>query len=168
MTSAYISMGSNLGDRQANILTATRLLSDNAKILIISSIYETEPEGYKKQPDFLNCVVNVEVETDAPTLLTKLKNIEERMGREQSFKNAARIIDLDLLFFNQDIIREPDLEVPHPRLLERSFVLVPMVEIAAGFTHPALHKTMTQLLNELKSGSRVKLWGVKQAGSTGS
>ncbi|MHB8086120.1 MAG: dihydropteroate synthase [Dehalococcoidia bacterium] len=150
----FIGIGSNLGDKLANVTKAIKMLSEFATIDQISSLYETEPEG-PKQPDFLNCVLKAEVGAGPMELLGILKDIENRMGREPAPRNGPRTIDLDLLIYNNQAIETPDLIVPHPRLHQRVFVLVPMTEVAPSFYHPTLHKSMRQLLSELNSSSRV-------------
>jgi 2-amino-4-hydroxy-6-hydroxymethyldihydropteridine diphosphokinase len=158
MTGAYIGLGSNVGDRESNLNMAIGLISQSTPVLVTSSFYQTEPEGYKDQPDFLNSVAFVDAEGAAGELLKLLSNIEVRIGRERPFAGGPRVIDLDLLFFGGAIISEPGLEVPHPRLHLRAFVLVPMLEIAPGFIHPVLHKSMKELLAGLASGYRVEKW----------
>jgi 2-amino-4-hydroxy-6-hydroxymethyldihydropteridine diphosphokinase len=155
MTGAYIGLGSNLGDRMANLDKAISLLSRHMSIIKLSSVYETEPEGFKGQPDFLNCVVLAEVEVDALAVLATLKGMEKQVGRVGSFAGGPRLIDADLLFYGQEVINEPGLVVPHPRIRQRLFVLVPLAEIAADFSHPVLHKTISQLLAGSDSRSRV-------------
>jgi 2-amino-4-hydroxy-6-hydroxymethyldihydropteridine diphosphokinase len=155
MTGAYIGLGTNLGDRLANLDKAVSLLSRHMSIIKVSSVYETEPEGFKGQPDFLNCVVLAEVEVDALAVLAILKGMEKQVGRVGSFAGGPRLIDADLLFYGREVIDEPGLVVPHPRIRQRRFVLVPLAEIDADFTHPVLHKTISQLLTELDSKSRV-------------
>ena len=159
MAEVFIGIGSNLGDRLANLNNAVGLLAQECEIKQISSIFETEPEGYEPQPDFLNCVVRGETGLRPLELLDELKSIEKMMGRTASFSNAPRPIDLDILFYRDEIIKAKELEIPHPRLQDRAFVLVPMVQMAPQFTHPALHKTMQQLLSELPKGKRVEKWG---------
>ena len=155
MTHAYIGLGTNVGDRPANLDKAVSLLSQHMSIIKVSSVYETEPEGFKGQPDFLNCVVLAEVEVDALAVLAILKGMEKQMGRVGSFEGGPRLIDADLLFYGQEVIDEPGLVVPHPRIRQRRFVLVPLAEIAADFIHPVLHKTILQLLSGSDSQSRV-------------
>ena len=155
MTLAYIGLGTNLGERLANLNQAVCLLSQHIRISKTSSVYETEPEGFKRQPDFLNCVVLANVEADARALLAILKDMERLMGRADSIAGGPRLIDADLLFYGREVIDQPGLVVPHPRLHQRRFVLVPLAEIAADFIHPVLHKTILQLLCESHSRSRV-------------
>jgi len=130
MTLAYIGLGSNMSDREANLSQAVRLVSQIAPVLAASSLYLTEPEGYKDQPDFLNSVVCVDTKATAVDLLKVINGIEAQMGRERPFYRAPRVIDLDLLLFDGAIINQPELQVPHPRLHLRAFVLAPMTEIA--------------------------------------
>ncbi|MGD0856072.1 MAG: 2-amino-4-hydroxy-6-hydroxymethyldihydropteridine diphosphokinase [Dehalococcoidia bacterium] len=159
MTEVFIGFGSNMGDRQAYLNSAVGLLAQECEIIQVSSIFETEPEGFTDQPDFLNCVVKGETGLRPRELLDELKSIEKTMGRKPSFRNAPRPIDLDIIFYGDEIVKEAGLEIPHPRLQERAFVLVPMAQIAPQFTHPTLHKTMQQLLSEMMKGQRVEKWG---------
>jgi 2-amino-4-hydroxy-6-hydroxymethyldihydropteridine diphosphokinase len=158
MTGVFIGLGSNLGDRQANLNRAVQLISQGLPVLATSSLYQTEPAGLKDQPDFLNSVAHVDTDATAGKLLKILGGIEMLMGRERPFTGAPRVIDLDLLFFGDAIISQPGLEVPHPRLHQRAFVLVPMAEIAPDFVHPVLHKSMRELLAGLAPGYRVEKW----------
>jgi 2-amino-4-hydroxy-6-hydroxymethyldihydropteridine diphosphokinase len=155
VTRAYIGLGTNLGDRLANINKAVALLARNIRIIEASALYETEPEDYKNQPDFYNCVVLADVEADATALLAILKNMEKQVGRTGSFQGGPRMIDADLLFYGREVINRPGLVVPHPRIPQRRFVLVPLAEIAADFVHPVLHKSIAQLLSGAVSQSRV-------------
>jgi len=166
MTVAYIGLGSNMGDREGNLAQAVRLISQIAPVLAASSLYLTEPEGYKDQSDFLNNVVCVDTKATAVDLLKVINGIEAQMGRERPFDRAPRVIDLDLLLFDGAIINQPGLEVPHPRLHLRAFVLAPMTEIAPDLVHPVLHKTMKELLTGLTPGYRIEKWaGNKYKGS---
>ncbi len=158
MTVAYIGLGSNLGDREANLNKAISMLSQNSPVITVSSIFQTEPEVCKDQPDFLNSVACIDTDHAAVELLKTLNSIERQMGRERPYAGAPRVIDLDLLIFGGDIISQPGLDVPHPRLHLRVFVLAPMAEIAPDFVHPVLHKSMKELLIALKPGYRIEKW----------
>jgi 2-amino-4-hydroxy-6-hydroxymethyldihydropteridine diphosphokinase len=165
VTEVFIGVGSNMGDRQANITSAVKSLSQYGKIGPVSSLYETEPVGFAEQPDFLNCVISLETGIAAAILLENLKEIEKSVGRKSSFRNAPRPIDLDILFYGKRIFKpallesRPRLEIPHPRLHTRAFVLVPMAEIAPSFIHPVLKKSVQQMLSELAVEKRVTRWG---------
>lgn len=159
MTIAYIGIGSNEGDRFTNLYNSIGLLVQECDIKQISTVYETEPEGFADQPDFLNCVVEVSTELRPQQLLQALKSIEMMMGRAPSFLNGPRVIDLDILLYGDEVIDTSELTVPHPRMHERAFVLVPLKEIAPDCVHPVLHKMIKSLLSELKNGGVVKEWG---------
>lgn len=145
----YIALGSNLGDREDNLQKALDEISGFAEIKQKSTIIETEPEGYKEQNFFLNMVIAVQTNLTAFELLEKLQETEQKMGRIRKIKNGPRTIDLDILFFNDETIKTPDLEIPHPRLHKRVFVLNPMNEVAPEIIHPILKKSIKTLKNEL-------------------
>ena len=156
MTDVFIGIGTNIGGRYGNIAKAIELISKIAIIDRISSIYETEPEGYKDQPYFLNSVIKIKTNLEPEALLACLQNIEKEMGRKPSFKDAPRVIDLDILIYGDVVLNKPDLQIPHPRLHERSFVLVPLVEIAPELEHPILHNNIIQLIQNLDSPGQVE------------
>ena len=159
MTVAFIGLGSNMGDRFFNLFSAAGLLIKECGLRKASSVYKTAPVGYKDQEDFFNCVLEVNTDMTPSELLNFLKSTERCVGREPSFKNGPRLIDLDLLLYDDEVIDTEGLAIPHPRMHERGFVLVPMQEIAPEIVHPVLHKTMQQLLEELKDSGDVEKWG---------
>jgi 2-amino-4-hydroxy-6-hydroxymethyldihydropteridine diphosphokinase len=150
MVEASIAFGSNIGDREANISTALRILKQKIKIIKTSSFYETKPMYLENQNWFLNSVVIIETEIKPEELLGVLKRIEKQMGRKEVGRNGPRIIDLDILFYKNQIINKDNLRIPHPKIQERAFVLVPLAEIEPNFVHPICKKTIAQLLSELK------------------
>jgi len=147
MPTVYLALGSNIGDRQANFREALRLLSQSGvQISKLSSIYETEPVDYLDQPWFLNAVIEAQTNLPAPQLLTTLRQIELQMGSKKPFAKGPRLIDLDILLYSNDTIDSPDLQVPHPRMLLRNFVLAPLAEIAPTLRHPTWSATASDLL----------------------
>ncbi|MBI3158033.1 MAG: 2-amino-4-hydroxy-6-hydroxymethyldihydropteridine diphosphokinase [Chloroflexi bacterium] len=149
MHTVYLGLGSNLGDRAANLAAAIAALPPNVRVAAQSSIYETAPWGYADQPAFLNQVFATRTAFRPRGLLAFLKNIERRVGRTPSFRNGPREIDIDILFYDDLQLDEPGLTIPHPRLHERAFVLVPLTEIAPDLIHPAAHKTIQTLLGTI-------------------
>lgn len=143
----YIALGTNLGDRLANLHAAIAALAPQIRVLAQSAVYETEPWGFADQPAFLNMVLRAETRLAPVDLLSQLKMLEASLGRTPSFRNGPRLIDLDILFYDDLILETPSLTIPHPRLHERAFVLVPMAELAPGFIHPLLGLNMTQLVS---------------------
>ncbi len=144
-----LSLGSNLGKRKYNILKALQYIRARASISRISSLYETEPVGYLNQPRFLNIACMVDTELSAKNLLHFLKSIEKRLGRQQSFRNAPRLIDIDIIFYENLSLDEHDLTIPHPRMQERAFVLVPLAEISPNWMHPLLKMSVRELLGRV-------------------
>jgi 2-amino-4-hydroxy-6-hydroxymethyldihydropteridine diphosphokinase len=138
----YLALGTNLGDREANLQTAIAALAPKASVVRQSTIYATPPWGYTDQPEFLNQVLEADTLLHPLPLLHKLKSIEAQMGREKTFRNGPRLIDLDILFYGQEIVEGELLEIPHPRLQDRAFVLAPLAEIAPSFVHPVLNETI--------------------------
>ena len=149
----YLSLGSNLGDRLANLRNAINLLPPKVQPEVKSSIYETEPWGYADQPAFLNQVIRADTTLEPSDLLEFLKQIEAKLGRQQTFRFGPRVIDLDILFYDDLVLETPKLTIPHPRIAERAFVLVPMAEIAPYMCHPVLGKTIQDLKTGVESGS---------------
>jgi len=149
MVEAFIAFGSNIGNREANINNAFDLLKQKMSIVKRSALYETKPMYVQEQDWFLNGAAKVETKLPPRRLLLFLKDIEQKLGRKSVERNGPRIIDLDILFYGKQIVDENDLHVPHPKIEERAFVLVPLVEIAADFVHPVNHKTVRELLSQL-------------------
>ncbi len=153
MTKVFLGLGSNLGDREKNIKEALRRLQKSgiARELKASSLYETEPEGVKNQPFFLNGVLEMETDLSPRDLLDVLQALEEQLGRRKGRKWGPRIIDLDILLYGNLVMKEEDLEIPHPLLARRSFVLIPLAELAPETVHPLLKKTISDLRDEKSS-----------------
>jgi 2-amino-4-hydroxy-6-hydroxymethyldihydropteridine diphosphokinase len=147
----FISSGSNLGDRLTALSTAAALLSPNVRVLKASKVYETPPWGFENQPAFLNQVLKAETKLDPPALLKVLKSIEHTMGREATFRYGPRSIDLDILFYDDLILSTDNLQIPHPMIPERAFVLVPLCEIAPDYIHPVLGKNISGLTRSVDS-----------------
>jgi 2-amino-4-hydroxy-6-hydroxymethyldihydropteridine diphosphokinase len=141
----YLSLGSNIGDRLANLQSAISLLPPNIQPLTQSSVYETEPWGYTDQPPFLNLVIKANTMLDPFDVLTFVQEIEVSMGRQETFRFGPRLIDLDILFYDDLVLDTPKLTIPHPRLTQRAFVLVPLAEIEPDLSHPVLKKTIQQI-----------------------
>jgi 2-amino-4-hydroxy-6-hydroxymethyldihydropteridine diphosphokinase len=153
----FLSLGSNVGDREKNLRTAIVALPElGMEIKNVSSIYETEAVDLLEQPRFLNCVVEGETAVPPIELLKKLRELEKRMGSKKLVARGPRLIDLDILVYGQQTIDSPELQVPHPRLHLRRFVLAPLAEIAPGLKHPSWSGTAAQLLAALTDRSAVK------------
>ncbi len=151
MPIAYIGIGSNLGNREENCLKAVRLLAGRGVAIKKQSLMrETEPWGVKDQSRFINMAIEVETECDPERLLEILKTVEEEIGRKETYKWGPRLIDLDILLYNDFVINTPDLRIPHPHMHERGFVLIPLAEIAPDKIHPTLKKTIKELLSEIE------------------
>ena len=157
MSNVYLGLGTNLGDRKQNISKAIEAISLKMSISKQSSLYETTAWGYTNQPDFLNQVIQVETNMSPLRLLNFLKKTEVELGRVENFRYGPRLIDIDILFYDDLIKTTSRLQIPHPRIPERAFVLVPLNEIAPGYVHPVLKKTIAELLTKLPNKTGVWL-----------
>jgi 2-amino-4-hydroxy-6-hydroxymethyldihydropteridine diphosphokinase len=160
---AYLGLGSNLGQREANLVQAVHFLarSPQVEVLRSSSIYETEPWGFIDQPRFLNAVVEITTSLQPVSLLELAKTIEGEVGREPTFRWGPRHIDIDILLYADGVIHQdnPDLQIPHARMTERAFVLVPLAELAPELLHPALMVHVGILAEGIEGKEGVRLWG---------
>jgi 2-amino-4-hydroxy-6-hydroxymethyldihydropteridine diphosphokinase len=157
MATVFLSLGSNIGDRAANLNEAIAALAGaGVQVRKVSAFYETEPVDYFKQDWFLNCVVQGETELPGGTLLAKLRVIETRMGSKKVVAKGPRILDIDILLYGDETIATPELQVPHPRMTQRRFVLVPLAEIAPEIRHPSWHATAAELLAATNDRSEVR------------
>jgi 2-amino-4-hydroxy-6-hydroxymethyldihydropteridine diphosphokinase len=157
MKDIYLSLGSNIGKREQNIARAIESLpSHGVRVVKESALYETEPVELRAQDWFLNCVANVETNLSPQELMQLLVKIERSMGRERLVPKGPRIIDVDIVLYGAEIVKESHLEIPHPRMADRRFVLTPLAEIAPEMIHPTLKKTIRQLLHETTDHSEVR------------
>jgi 2-amino-4-hydroxy-6-hydroxymethyldihydropteridine diphosphokinase len=159
MAIAFIGIGSNQGNRLEHCTKALREISKFAIIRSLSSLYETEPVGVIDQPDFINCVVEIETGLGVYELLSKLLDIENKLGRKREGIAGPRTIDLDLIFYDDLVVKDDELTIPHPRAHLRRFVLEPLCEIAPDLIHPILKTPVCKLLKDLEDNKRVERLG---------
>jgi len=152
---AYLSLGSNIGDREDHLNRAITDLSSLGTVKNISSFYETDPVEFVEQPVFLNCAVALQTDLSPMELIRQILNIERSLGRQRIQKKGPRSIDIDILLFGDRVINSADLTIPHPAMAQRRFVLLPLTEIAPDACHPVLNKSVRELLEELPPGQKV-------------
>jgi 2-amino-4-hydroxy-6-hydroxymethyldihydropteridine diphosphokinase len=159
MKEAFLGLGSNLGNREEILSKAIKMIGESlGKIVSVSSLYETEPWGFKSNLKFLNMVLCIETKYTPSGLIGRILMIESQLGRVRcESQNSSRTIDIDILLFDDDIIEEDTLTIPHPRMHERKFVLVPLCEIAPEVVHPVLKKKVNELLEDCNDTSKVTL-----------
>jgi len=155
---AYLSLGSNISNREANLETAIKEINGLGKVTKKSSTYETEPVDYKNQPYFLNLVLLLETDLTPAELIIKLQEIEHKMGRIKEIEKGPRNIDIDIIFYNQEVIKTEHLQIPHPSYIRRNFVLGPMSEIEPEYLDPITNKKIIELKNNLINPEKITLW----------
>ncbi len=155
---AYLGLGSNLGDRRFNILSALEHLSRVCTVANTSTIYETDPQGFAAQPPFLNAVCRVWTRLDPFQLMAQVEEVEAVGGPHRPFINAPRYRDIDILTHGRTVLEAPHITIPHPRMAERAFVLVPLAEIAPEFVHPATKESVRSLIQRLPTPLGVRPW----------
>ena len=154
----YLGLGSNLGRREDNLRRAIGLLRRYVRPRKASSVYETAPWGFYQQPHFLNCILEVTATLSPRQVLSSVKSLEREMGRQPGVRYGPRLIDVDILFYGGQTLEHPDLQIPHPRLHQRAFVLVPLAALAPQVFHPTLTLTVAQLADRMAGKDGVKLW----------
>ena len=170
VVTAYLGLGSNLGDRRKNLRDASELLDtldDGVGVLRSSNVYETEPWGLADQPKFLNAVLEIAASVPPERLLALAKEVERTLGREWSPRYGPRLIDVDVLLYGDAVVEQSDLQIPHPRMELRAFVLAPLAELASGAVHPVSGLTISRLLAQVDGKDGVKLWGAPQISTRG-
>jgi len=155
----FLGLGSNIGKKRNNLINAIRLINqqENIEVHDISKFYSSPPYGFEEQESFINCVIEIFTDLSPQELIKILKNIEKKLGRKPTFRWGPRVIDIDILFYEDFIVEEKDLIIPHPDIQNRAFVLVPMAEIDSEFIHPVFKKTIYQMMNELDLREILKL-----------
>jgi 2-amino-4-hydroxy-6-hydroxymethyldihydropteridine diphosphokinase len=156
MKTVYLGLGSNMGDREVHLQEAIdHLRAPDLRLIRVSPVYETEPVDFAEQRWFLNLVVEAETSLFPMQLLGRTSRIERALGRRRTVASGPRTIDIDILFYANAVVRSTTLEIPHPRLAERRFVLAPLADLAASLRHPVLHRTVRELL-EATGGQKVR------------
>jgi 2-amino-4-hydroxy-6-hydroxymethyldihydropteridine diphosphokinase len=158
MSRVWLGLGTNLGDRETNLTSALAALRGLGTIEAVSTVYESEPVGFREQPNFWNLALRLHTDLDPEALLGVVKAIEHDLGRRPTFPNAPRPIDIDLLLYDQELVAAPNLTIPHPRLTERAFVLRPLVELDPELRHPRTGKLLQEYLQEKELEETVALF----------
>jgi len=158
MPIVFLSLGSNIGNKEDHINKALTFISELYEVKKISHLYLTEPVGNIKQDWFLNCAVEIKTDIDPKKLLSSIKTIEKKLGRKKTVKNGPRIIDIDILFYGDHVIKTKNLVIPHPLMQERLFVLRPMMDINLDFVHPVLKKSIHELYKDHPWVEKVTLY----------
>jgi 2-amino-4-hydroxy-6-hydroxymethyldihydropteridine diphosphokinase len=163
MTKIYCSLGSNMGDRLNNLARGVECLThEKIKVVAQSSIYETSPWGVDSQDMYLNQVIGIETNISPEDLIKIIQNCERKLGRNSKQGHMqARVLDIDIIFYGDQIISTPNIELPHPRMHQRMFVLIPLLELDEDFVHPVMGKAVWELYNECRDESEVILYGVE-------
>jgi len=156
----FLALGTNLGDRFANLKAAQEALPPKVQVGCLSPIYETLPWGYAEQPNFLNQVLQASTTLRPAGLLKYLKTLEKRLGRTPAVRYGPRLIDIDILFYDELVLQTPALTIPHPRLHERAFILVPLAALAPELVHPSLGCSIKSLLEKADTSSIIKMYDI--------
>lgn len=154
----YLGLGSNIGNLKQNLRTAQKEIDKIGKIIKKSSLYKTEPVNYRNQAEFLNMVLALKTVLSPLELIVQLQKIEHKMGRIKEIDKGPRLIDIDILYYNNEIIDQPNLQIPHPQITKRNFILIPMNEIASKHKDPKYKKIIKELLQNSKNSEKVTLW----------
>jgi 2-amino-4-hydroxy-6-hydroxymethyldihydropteridine diphosphokinase len=157
MSQVLLSLGTNLGERRQNLRRAVRALDREMAVTAVSPVYETEPWGESDQPDFLNICLAATTTQPPRQLLKSIKQIEQDLGREETYRWGPRLIDIDIIFYDEVVVAEEGLNIPHARLADRAFVLAPLADIAPDWVHPITGKTVVEMLNAVYSTAVYRL-----------